>query len=165
MTSRLLTRFHSSLIRKMPLLMAAMFNLYLICHNTQFKSHMNPGNIPSRQMFFHKDWATKKASWVFTSFFLLSSSDLDFDPTWPSFTLLWNIIWTNVLAMFHENWARNVTSTVFTSFFLLWSSDLDFDPTWPSLTLYWDIVGTNVLAMFHEDWTINKVSRVFTTFV
>ena len=55
--------------------------------------------------------------------------DLVFDPTWPIFELVWDIIETNILTNFHEYPTENVASRVYTRFPKIWPGDLVFDPT------------------------------------
>ena len=44
-------------------------------------------------------------------------SDLVFDPTWPIFELIQDIIQTNILTNFHEYPTENVASRAYTRFF------------------------------------------------
>ena len=97
-------------------------------------------------------------------FSLTWSGDLLFDPTWPSFELVGEIVEDIILSKFEVDQAENVASRVLQGFSMIWSCDLLFDQTWPSFKLDRDFVKDIILGKFDVGWAENVTTRVFTRF-
>ena len=80
------------------------------------------------------------------------SSDLVFNPTWPSFKLDLpvDIMMINILTKFHDIKTKLCTLECTKGFSKIWPSDLYFYPTWPSFDPDLDIMMINILTKFHE---------------
>ena len=97
-------------------------------------------------------------------FQLIWPDDLDFDPTWPSFTHILELIKTNILSKIHDYCFKNVTARVLTRFSADLARDLVFDPKWPSFKLDLEIIKANILSKIHDDCLKNVTARVSTKF-
>ena len=101
---------------------------------THFQTHLKCyQDKHSDQVLWLSDWKCGLQSLhkVFLGYDL-HCSDIVFDPTWPIFKILRNVIKTNILTKFYDYQTENVASRAYTRFFLrIWPSDLVFDPTWP----------------------------------
>ena len=122
MTSRVLTRFYYSHIRKTaPPLGGHVF------HPTETIFELVQDfigtHVPTK---FYEDWTKNVTSRVLTRFYYYShirktatpSGSHVFQPTGTIFELVQDIIETHVLTKFHEDWTINVTSRVLTRLML-----------------------------------------------
>ncbi|KAH3876897.1 hypothetical protein DPMN_000749 [Dreissena polymorpha] len=82
-----------------------------------------------------------------------------FSTNWNHFTLVQDIIRTNLLTKFHEDRTLNVVSRENA----LPPGGHVFQPTGTIFKLVQDIIGTNLLTKFHDDQTINVSCRVLTS--
>ena len=130
----------------------------MIHFQTHFRYHQD-----KHLTIFQEYWTENVALWAYIRSSKIWPGDLVFDPTWPSFKLMWDIFEANILIKFHEYLTENVAcraNTTFFFFFFFSSRDLVFYPTWPTFKLIQDIIKANILTMFHEYRTENVASRV-----
>ena len=172
-TSRVLTRFYYSHIRKTATPPGSH-----VFQPTGTIFELSPDIIRTNVLTkFHEDWTINVTSRVLTRFYYshirktappLGSHD--FHATETIFELVQDFIGTHVPTKFHEDWTKNVTSRVLTRF--CYYSQIRktatppgshvFQPTGTIFELVQYIIETHVLTKFHEDWTINVTSRVLT---
>ncbi|KAH3785060.1 hypothetical protein DPMN_163143 [Dreissena polymorpha] len=138
-TSRVLTRFYYSHIRKnAPLLGSQFFQANIIIF--QLIQDIIETNLLTK---FHEDWTINVASREKCP----APGGHIFKATKTIFELIRDTIGTNLLTKFHDDRNINVTSRELTR-------KIAPPPWWPY------IIGINLLTEFHEDWTINVASRV-----
>jgi len=171
-TSRVLTRFYYSHIRKTA---TPPGSHVFQPTGTIFKlvQDIIRTNVLTK---FHEDWTINVTSRVLTRFYYShirkTAPPLGghvFHPTETIFELVQDFIGTHVPTKFHEDWTKNVTSRVLTRFYYSHIRKTAtppgshvFQPTGTIFELVQDIIETHVLTKFHEDWTINVTSRVLT---
>ncbi|KAH3884433.1 hypothetical protein DPMN_008411 [Dreissena polymorpha] len=118
---------------------------------------------------FHEDRTVNVASRVLTRFYYSHMRKIApplgshvFQTNKIIFTLIQDIIETNLLPKFHEDWTINVASRVLTRKNAPLTGGHVFEATKTIFQLIQDIIGTNLLTKFHDVRTINVTSRVLT---
>ena len=112
----------------------------------------------------HQDKHFDQDSSVNKVFSLIWLGDLVFYPKCPSFKLVLEIIYTNILSKIHDDCFKTVTARVLTWFFFIWPGNLLFNPKWPTSELDLEIIKTNILSDSHDDNFKNVTSGVLTRF-
>jgi len=173
-TSRVLTRFYYSHIRKTaPPPGSHVFQQT----RTIFKliRDIVRTNVLTK---FHEDWTINVTSRVLTRFYYShirkTAPPLGghvFHPTETIFELVQDFIGTHVPTKFHEDWTKNVTSRVLTRFYLSHIRKTApppgshvFQQTRTIFKLIRDIIRTNILTKFHDYWTKHVTPKVLMRF-